>query len=117
MKNNRGYTVIELIVVIAVVGVFAFITINKASYAFSDNTGVDSNIVLQKTELIEKQAVLYAKDNEEIFENTHTTYIRVQDLINNNYLLATYSEDENFDSNQKIKLVLKDDNIEAHLEG
>ena len=36
--NKKGYTVIELIVVIAIFGLITAITIGATSYAFKDNT-------------------------------------------------------------------------------
>ena len=38
MKDNYGYTLIELIVLIIGLGLVALISIKSASYAFKDNT-------------------------------------------------------------------------------
>jgi len=117
MKNKNGYTIIELIVVIAVVGIFAFVAINKASYAFSDNVEATKELEKQKTNLIENAAVKYGEDNKDsLFEESSSTYIRVIDLLDNNYLLTSTDKASEFDGNQKIQLVLKDEKIEAHLE-
>jgi len=117
MKNNKGYTVIELIVVIAVVGIFAFAAINKASYAFSDKVEATKELEKQRVALIESAAVKYAEDNkEEIFKDSASTYIRVVDLVDNDYLFTAVGEDSETENNKKIKLVLKEDKIEAHLE-
>lgn len=113
MKNKNGYTVIELMVVIAVVGVFAFVAINKASYAFSDKVDAENELLNQKVKNIETQAKRYGEENLELFEEGKTIYIRVKDLIDNNYLENNgYSIDEN----KKIELVLKDKKVKAHLE-
>lgn len=114
MKNNRGYTVVELIVVIVVVGVLAFVGINKASYAFSDQEVALEKSTNFKIELIEKQAVKYGEDHKELFEESTTTYIRVIDLIENKYLLE--SENDSIGVNQKIKLEYKDENVTATFE-
>lgn len=118
MKNRNGYTVIEFIIVIAVVGIFAFVAINKASYAFSDNTEAMKELEAQKINLIENAAVKYGEDNKEtLFEESSSTYIRVVDLIDNNYLLTATDDNIDINKNQKINLVLKEDKVEAHLEG
>lgn len=119
MKNKNGYTIIELMIVIVVVGVLAFAAINKASYAFSDNNEALKELEKQKTTLIENAAIRYGEEHMDIFEESKTTYIRVTDLIENNYLLV--DEDGNIskeavDNNQKIELVFKDDKVSAHLE-
>lgn len=118
MKNNKGYTVVELIVLIAVVGIFAFVAINKASYAFSDNVEAEKTLLEQKVKTIETAAEKYAEDNKDIFEESKTVYIRVADLIDAKYLLSQENSELNssIDNNKKIELILKDDKIEAHLE-
>ncbi len=106
--NKLGYTKVEVLVVVVLLGIVAFITINKTSYAFSiDATGAVNEVV----NLIEKQAEDYALDHVEIFEESSTTFINVSDLIDNGYLIAnedgkvTSPEDpsKSFNDN-KIKL-------------
>lgn len=120
MKNKDGYTIVELIIVIVVIGIFAFVTINKASYAFSDNTEVLKELEEQKTALIETAALKYAKEHKEVFGDANKTYIRVSDLIKENYLLldadGNVSGDSNINKSQKIALTLKDEKVTAHLE-
>lgn len=113
MKNKRGYTVVELIVLIAVVGVISFVAINKASYAFSDNAEAEKTLSLQIEKTIETQAIRYGEDHLELFEDSHTVYIRVLDLKENNYLLNSSTD---IDENQKIELILKNDKVSAYLE-
>jgi len=115
MKNKNGYTVIELVIVIAIVSVFSFVAINKASYAFSDKGSNDAVLKEQQTELIEKAAQKYGEAHSEIFEESDTTYIRVSDLISEDYLLNNVIN--NFDKSQKIKLTFRDDSVRAKLEG
>lgn len=118
MKNNKGYTVLELIIVIAVVGVFAFVAINKASYAFSEDIIANEQLVEQKIKMIEKQAIKYAEEHIEVFEDSNTAYIRVVDLIDANYILDSefFENNKEVNKNQKIKLVNKDDKIKVSLE-
>lgn len=114
MKNNNGYTIAELMIVIVVVGVLAFVGINSASYAFSDREAAKAELKNSRIELIEKQAVLYGEANKSLFKENDTTYIRVIDLVNNNFLVS--NDESVVGNNQKIKLVLKDDKVEAFLE-
>lgn len=120
MKNKDGYTIIELMIVIVVIGIFAFVTINKASYAFSDNSEVLKELEEQKTALIETAAEKYGNEHMDVFEESNSTYIRVTDLIEGNYLLldenGNIAGDSNINKSQKIALTLKDDKVSAHLE-
>ncbi|MBQ6687536.1 MAG: prepilin-type N-terminal cleavage/methylation domain-containing protein [Bacilli bacterium] len=118
MKNNKGYTVVELIIVIAVVGIFAFVAINKASYAFSEDIIANEHLVEQKIKLIENQAIKYAEENSEIFGDSDTAYIRVMDLIDANYILDSdfFENNKDVTKSQKIKIVNIDNKIKAHLE-
>lgn len=96
MKNNDGYTILELVIVIVVIGIFSFIAINKVSYAFED-----TNITSIETEelIIKKAATRYAlsiidtiKDND--------VYITGKDLVDDEYLV----DDEHQLYNIKLKL-------------
>ena len=83
--NKLGYSKIEILVVIVLLGIVAFITINKTSYAFA----VDGTEAVNEVKyLIEVQAEDYALANTTIFNETDTTYISVEDLIEAGYLIA-----------------------------
>ena len=83
--NKLGYSKIEILVVIVLLGVVAFITINKTSYAFAvDEKGTREEVKY----LIEVQAEDYALANTTLFEDTNTTYISVDDLIEAGYLVG-----------------------------
>ncbi len=81
--NKLGYSKIEILVVIVLLGIVAFITINKTSYAFEVDEG---KAVEEVKYLIEIQAEDYALANTSLFEETNTTYISVDDLIEAGYL-------------------------------
>ena len=83
--NKLGYSKIEILVVIVLLGIVAFITINKTSYAFAVN-GTDA--IKEVNYLIEIQAEDYALANTSLFEETNTTYISVEDLIEAGYLIG-----------------------------
>ena len=118
MKNNKGYTVIELLIIIALVGVGAFIAINKASYAFPSTSS--TNMLLETEEnLVKKAATSYAENNKDIFKESNTSFIRVEDLADAGYL-PTNAEgkvDLSFiKESLKIKMGLKDDKVKVTLE-
>ena len=83
--NKLGYSKIEILVVIVLLGGVAFITINKTSYAFEVDEG---KAVEEVKYLIEIQAEDYALANTTLFEETNTTYISVDDLIEAGYLVG-----------------------------
>ena len=83
--DKLGYSKIEILIVIVLLGIVAFITINKTSYAFAiDKTQAVSEV----KNLIEIQAEDYASANTTLFEETNTTYISVDDLIEAGYLMG-----------------------------
>lgn len=85
MLNKCGYTKLEILVVIVLLGVVAFITIDKTSYAFAiDNTNTINDVV----KMIEMQAEDYAMDNLGMFDDTNTSFITVNDLIEQHYLIG-----------------------------
>lgn len=113
MKKN-GYTLIELLVLIGVMGVAVFIILSKTSYAFKDNTDE-----LHKSEinLILRQAKEYGKSLEEL-KDEKEMIIMVADLVENSYLAA--SEDGNvYDINGekindlKIKIIYDEEDEEV----
>ncbi len=83
--NKFGYTKVELLVIVVLVGIVAFITLNQASYTFAiDNTDAVNDVI----GLIEMQAKDYAMDNLNLFDKTETTYITVNDLVDKSYLIG-----------------------------
>ncbi len=84
-----GYTKVELLVVIVLLGVVAFITINKTSYAFEIDKKEEAVAVNDIKKLIEMQAEQYALDNvEELFSEGDTNVILVADLVQNGYMIG-----------------------------
>ena len=119
--NKFGYTKVEILVIVILLGIVAFVTINKTSYAFAiDNTKAVEDV----KSLIEIQARTYALDNLSIFNESTTTYINVNDLVINGYLIP--NEDgliinpadinKNFNNNKiKLDYISSSNNIEATL--
>lgn len=119
--NKLGYTKVELLIVVILLGVVAFVTINKTSYAFAIDT---TTAVAEVKNLIEIQAEEYALDNLDIFKESETTFIDVNTLVDRGYLmgddegLITDPSDVNKNFNQnKIELKYNSDKetVEANL--
>ncbi|MCI9280785.1 MAG: hypothetical protein HFI49_00785 [Bacilli bacterium] len=83
--NKFGYTKMEVLVVVVLLGIVAFITINSTSYAFAIDT---TDSVKEVKALIEKQAEEYALDNLDLFNEADTNYILVSELVENGYMMA-----------------------------
>ena len=81
MKKN-GYTITELLVVFAVLGIIVIATLVTTSYAFKDNS---EDYYETKINGIEKIAVIYG-ENSETLKNDKNLVITINDLIREGYL-------------------------------
>jgi len=105
---KRGYTVIELLVLIIILGVVTAITIGTTSYALADHTEEYYKVKIRN---IESNAKRYAMTLEELKTGT-TKIITVKDLVSANYLSKDNDEGDIIDprnknaslNNMKIKL-------------
>lgn len=122
MNLLKDKKIIALIVILVVFTIGYFIAVNKVSYAFSNDINVeDSYNILIDT--VKKCAIAYANNNESIFGEEKTAYIKVQDLIDNGYIAT--NEDGNISNplnkddilNTKIIKIKKDaDKIEVEVD-
>ncbi len=78
LLNKKGYTKVEVLVMVVLLGIVAFIVINKTSYAFEMDQTRNTNEVKR---LIEEEAKGYAEKNLSLFKETDTTFINVNYLI------------------------------------
>lgn len=117
MKKN-GYTMIELLVVIIVLGVITAVTLGTTSYAFKDHS---DEYYEQKTNVILRQAENYGQTLETLKDDGHII-ITVNDLIKEGFVSA----DENGNvvdprnskatlNGLKIKIVYNEGEIKASL--
>ncbi len=105
--NNKGFTTIELLIVVFVFSIVYFVSVLNVTYAFeTDNTEVSYD---QKITLIEKQAEIYASDTDGFFAEEDTIYLYVKDLIEYGYLKA--DEDGNVVNPLTPNKFLNDDKI------
>lgn len=99
MKKKNGYTVVDLVIIIAVFGFITFLTINRVSYALSDDKSEVYNLEIK---LIETQAKAYGKDKiDEIKEKDQI--ITVNTLVNEKYLTADDEEGKVYDPRDEKK--------------
>lgn len=110
MKKN-GYTIIELLIVIVVLGVITAVILTKTSYAFKDNK---QEYYEQKISLALRQAETYAPNIENI--KTTETVIMISELIEKGYLAGdadgNYIDPRNNEdiSNLKIRITYNEEN-------
>ena len=119
--NKFGYTKVELLIIIVLLGIVAFVTINKTSYAFAMDNGM---AIKDIKNLIEIQAVDFARDNLGLFNESDITYVSVNDLVQKGYLIANSdgyvtnpANVKEYLNNNKVKLeyVRNNNTIEATL--
>ena len=77
-----GYTLVELLILVIVMGVAAFFTIRSVSYALVDNT---NELYNDSIHLILESAKAYGNDNLEALKES-SMVVTVQDLIDKSYL-------------------------------
>src|SRR5574344_3032614 len=89
--NKKGYTVVELLIVIAVFTIIYFVGVANVSYAFSDNVKINYE---NRLNLIKKQAEVYAKDkSQELFKDNDNITIYAKDLVKNGYFAGNANGD------------------------
>ena len=111
IKNSKGYTIKELLILCGILAIVFGIVISKVSYAYDQ---VDNSKELEQSSLkhVEQAALIYIHDHKEEFKDEET-YIYGSDLIANNYLLGVNSTDI---GNIKIKVTHQKDSEDYHVE-
>lgn len=109
--RSKGYTVVDILIIIVVLGVSALITIPKMSLAFKDNK---EDLYQNQIRLYLEQAKLYGENNKDSFDDDNTMVITIDDLIDDGYLIEdkVYDvRDETTELNKlKIKIIYNEDN-------
>ena len=120
MKKN-GYTVYDILIIIAILGISALIIIPKVSNALTlaDNKEEVYNDILNSYLSI---AEIYGNDNKEDIKSGNHTIVSIDDLIKNGYL-NTYRDDiidirDNITkmNNIKFKLVYNEEEDKVYAE-
>ena len=97
--NKKGYTVVDMVKVIAVLGIMTVFMISKVSYALSDD---NSQMYDLEVKLIETQAKAYGSTKiEELKQND--SIVTVNSLIKDNYLQADDDSGNIYDPRDKRK--------------
>ena len=91
MKKN-GFTLVELLVVIVIISVLSIIVIPSI---ININKNINKRLLEEKKEHIESSAILYANNNEEIFNGTDEVKVFVYELINTTYLSVDVDTTDN----------------------
>ncbi len=94
--NNKGYTVIDVIIIGVILGVVTILTINKVSYAFEDTSAIAKET---QDKIILKSSEVYAQSIKDTLKEEKTKYILASDLIEAGYL----AENEDY-KNYKVKI-------------
>lgn len=106
--NNKGYSLLEILGLIIVLGFFAALTTSKVSHAFSDDP---DNLYKSEQKLILTVAKNYGKDNiEELIEHKNSRIITVDDLVVNGYLNPTNEKGDYLDPRDNTR-IMNDINI------
>lgn len=118
MKKN-GYSAVELLIVIVLLGVITLGVVISTSNAFKDDAG---EIYEETTYLILRQAELYGK-NSSTLEQEGVQIITVRDLVESKYYVSVNQEGNVVDprnskatlNSLKIKLVKEGEEVKASL--
>ena len=81
--NKKGFTLVELLVVIAIIAILSIIIVPSV---INVNKNINKRLLSEKIENIESSAILYANNNEEIFNGTDVVYIYLYELVESNYM-------------------------------
>lgn len=109
MKNKNGYTALDLIIVIVVLGVITFFVIGKNSYAFEDHT---EEYYQNKLNLILDQAEKYGETIKEQIQKDGEVIVSVNELVVKKFMGANENgkvedpRDTNKDLNDR-QIILK----------
>ena len=99
--KNKGYTVIELIVVIVIFGIITAVTLGLTSNAFKDNTDEYYKV---KVKDIESNAKRYGMTLEEV-KTEGSKVVTVKDLVDAGYLSPDNEEGDIIDPrNEKVTM-------------
>lgn len=101
MQSNKGYTIPELVVVAAFLGIVSIFMISKASYAFVDEESIGKETYEM---ILNKSASTYGNHIKETLRQEKSKYITASDLVEAGFL----ADDEEY-KNIKIKLEYKEE--------
>lgn len=120
MRNKRGYTGVELVIVIAVFTVGYFLIANTLSYNF--DVDYEEDLYNLKIASIEEQAAIYAEGHTDMFVESNDVYMTVEELAMNNAIISTSDgvvadprDSENTLNDLRVKITNEDEKITAEV--
>lgn len=122
MNMIKDKKIIALSIILVVFTICYFIIANKVSYAFV--TDYDANATYDNViDTIKKSAMAYGTDKTQLFDENNTIYIKVQELIDEKYLVPNEEGnienplEENETLNSKmIKIKKEEDKITVEVD-
>lgn len=120
MRNKKGYTGVELVIVIAVFTVGYFLVANTLSYNF--DVDYEEDLYNLKIASIEEQAAIYAEGHTDMFVESNDVYMTVEELAMNNAIISTSDgvvadprDSENTLNDLRVKITNEDEKIIAEV--
>lgn len=120
MQNKKGYTGVELVIVIAVFTVGYFLIANTLSYNF--DVDYEEDLYNLKIASIEEQAAIYAEGHTDMFVESNDVYMTVEELAMNNAIISTSDgvvadprDSENTLNDLRVKITNEDKKITAEV--
>lgn len=120
MRNKKGYTGVELVIVIAVFTVGYFLIANTLSYNF--DVDYEEDLYNLKIASIEEQAAIYAEGHTDMFVESNDVYMTVEELAMNNAIISTSEgvvadprDSENTLNDLRVKITNEDEKIIAEV--
>ena len=120
MNNKKGYTAVELVIVIAVFTVGYFVTANLLSRDF--DVDYEQDLYDLKIAAIEEQAAIYGEAHTEIFVEGNDAYMTVEELALENVIISTSEgvvadprNSEETLNDLRVKITSNDDEVTAEV--
>lgn len=120
MNNKKGYTAVELVIVIAVFTVGYFVTANLLSRDF--DVDYEQDLYDLKIAAIEEQAAIYGEVHTEIFAEGNDAYMTVEELALENVIISTSEgvvadprNSEETLNDLRVKITSNDDEVTAEV--
>lgn len=97
--RSKGYTSLDIIIVIIVLAISAVITIPKISMAMKDNR---EELYQNQIKLYLNQAILYGENNKDEFDEDNTIVLTIDDLIDKEYIITSNEDNKIYDIRDNV---------------
>lgn len=120
--NNKGYTTVELLIVIGIFSVFYFASAIIVSKNFKGN--YINELYDQKIAAIETQAAIYGENKEDFFKEDDSVYMTISELALENVIVSNEEgvvtdprNSEKSLGDLRVKISKEDDKVTAKVLG